>query len=217
MKPYYVMILISVLFFSACSEQSAYKDKVNYKERIGSLSGTTYTNTYFGFTIQKPEAWLAQDDETRQKIMKIGAKVIAGDDKNLESLLNSSKIRNLSLFSFSKFKLGIPNNPNIMGIAEDISFVPAIKTSVDYIQNMKRVLSMAQIKYNIDEKIGSQNIGGVDFDVLTTNVKVANTDISQKYFVSLSKGYALLFVITHTDQSSHDSLMNILQTIKFNK
>lgn len=102
-----------------------------------------------------------------------------------------------------------------MSVAEDISFVPSIKTGADYLQNVKRVLGMSQIKYIIDDKIGSRNIGGVDFDVLTMNTTLANMTIFQEYFVTIKKGYALSLVITHTTPETKLLLNNILGTIKF--
>ena len=54
-------------------------DEINF----GSFKDSVYQNNYFGLTVTVPLDWNIQDKESRQRIMNMGAKMVAGEDKNL--------------------------------------------------------------------------------------------------------------------------------------
>ncbi len=226
MKYIYLFLKFFILFaiLSGCSNPEDSNElkintKVSASDRLGTLKGSDYKNNYFKFSITKPDAWIAQDDKARAKIMKLGAELIAGDDDKMKAALAASKIRNLSLFSFSKYPLGTPGkvNPNVMGIAENISMVPSIKTSNDYLMNVKKILTISRLKYSVDNKTETKMVSGVKFVKMNVSTTINGIKVLQEYLVTLKHGYAFSIILTYTDSGSKKITENILGTVKFNQ
>ena len=48
---------------------------------LGELQGNTYSNSYFGISMNIPEGWEIQSDEFVKEMMEIGKETLAGDDE----------------------------------------------------------------------------------------------------------------------------------------
>ncbi len=231
-KIYWLLLLLATLI-CGCTENDSYKDndlvsddkglsskknKFSVKNKLGVLQGNDYTNKYFGFSISKPSEWVALDNEARARIMNIGAKMAFDDDENLQAALKLAKLRNFSLFSFSKYAFATSGktNSNIMGIAENISFTNQIKTADDYFSNMRAVLKRSRLKHRIGKSVGRRVFGGVSFETMKVHAEIKKTKIEQDYYAVLKKGYALVIVVTYTNDESKKITENILASLKFN-
>ena len=107
-------------------------------------------------------------------------------------------------------------NPSFVCVAEKVSQLPGIKRGSDYLFHARKLIEMGQLKYTFDDDMHSEKIGGVEFDLLNAHLDLKNVALTQKYFASIRKGYALCFVLSsHTDEAAKE-LRGILQTLKFN-
>jgi len=219
------MFLLANFLLLSCSEQSEPKivankqvpvlSSANTPERNiehiknqGKLNGNTYQNKYFGFSLSKPSSWAAQDTKAREKKLTLGGK---------EATAKVSQLRYINLFSFSKYPLGIRDkiNPNVMGVAEDISFFPTMKTPLDYINNVKRMLGMSKIKYRVDKETKSRKISGLDFESMKVYTSINDVEIEQEYFVTIKHGFAIAFILTYTDSESKKVTEGIFNGVSF--
>ena len=106
-----VFTLILTLF--ACSSKK--EEAINF----GQYSDGVYTNSYFNIRVSLPEAWYVMDDESRIAMMRKGAEIVSGDNKNLKALLDASDMQSMNLLTAYEHAPGtaVSSNPSIIVIA----------------------------------------------------------------------------------------------------
>jgi len=208
----FVFFLVLAIVFPGC------KKKESEKVSAGTIENSVYNNKYFGLTLKLPEDWSIQDKESSKELSEFGYKMIAGEDKNLEkSLKAAAENQQLMFFSASKYPIGTPvaDNPNIIGTAELVKSKPGIKRGSDYLFHVKNMLEMSGIKLTIEDKVTSEKIGGVEFDVIEAVLPFGNISVQQKYCTTIMKDYAISFILTYTSEEGKNFLKEILKTAKF--
>jgi hypothetical protein len=182
----------------------------------GAFNGGTYTNKFFSFTLTFPVEWTVQGKEMKEIIDTTGKHLLAGDNKNLQAMIDSASQNSFHLLTISKFALGAPVdfNPMLLCLAERVSLFPGIKRGSDYLFNVRRSAQMGQVQYQFGETY-TEKIGGVEFDVLPANVNYGTVTVKQKFYATIQKGFALGFIINYnTDEQLHE-LTRVLQSAKF--
>jgi hypothetical protein len=184
---------------------------------VGRIDKLTYTNDYFGLQLTVPEKWQIQDSEARDRLMKVGKEVIAGDNQNMKAMLDVSEQNAVNLLTLFKFPLGaaVDFNPSLVCVAEKVSQLPGIKKGSDYLFHVRKLLESGQLKYKFDDQVYSEKIGGTDFDFMITHLDVRNISLTQKYYASIQKGYALGFVLSSSNEIEAQEVHKILQTVNF--
>lgn len=211
-------ILVIALFavitiYSGCGQKAA--DKIGY----GTLENGVYRNEYFGMRVNLPKEWYALDDESRKALMQKGRKMIAGQDKNLEAVLDASELNTVNLLVVYKYPPGtpVPYNPSLVCVAEKVGHLPGIKNGSDYLYHARKLMERSQLKYDFAENIHSEKIGGVSFDVQDTEVSTGAFRIQQKYYAAIMKGYAFGLVLSSSTEEEQEALKQILTAMDFGK
>ena len=185
---------------------------------LGTLDNGIYRNKYFGMRVVLPDDWYPLDDEGKKKLMEMGRKMVASQDKMLGAALDASKLDTLNLLAVYKHPPGAPVsfNPNLSCVAEKVSDFPGIKTGRDYLFHVRRGMQASGVPYSMGGDIYSENIGGVSFYVQDMSVPAGTWLVQQKYYAAIMKGYALGFVLTYTNRWEYGDLKGILATVNFN-
>lgn len=188
-------------------------DKIGF----GTLENGIYRNEYFGMRVVLPEGWHPLDEEGKKKVMEMGRKVVASQDKTLGAVLDASEEDTVDLLAVYKHPPGapVPFNPSLSCIAEKVSHLPGIKTGRDYLYHVKTGMQATGVPYSIGGNIYTENVGGVTFYVLNMSLRAGTWLIQQKFYSAIMKDYALGFVITYTNQWEYEALMGILRTVSF--
>ena len=191
--------------------------KANDEIDFGAFNNSVYTNNYFGLTVTIPADWSIQDQEAQRRIMKLGGKMVAGDDKNLKSLMKASELKTVNLFAAFEYPAGTPVafNPSIMALAEKVSQLPGIKRGKDYLFFARQILESGQMQVSFPKEIYTERLGGVDFDVMDLELSVREITIKEKYYAAIIKGYALSFIVAFTNDEEESSDQKILNTVTF--
>jgi hypothetical protein len=209
----FTFVVLCLMFFSAC------KKKAPEEIDSGTIENSVFRNKYFGLTVTLPDNWSIQSAESNKEMTEMGTKMVARENKNLEKSLNATNERQ-SLFLFSAFEylLGTPvaYNANISCVAERVSQMPGIKRGSDYLFHARKLLEMSQMEVSFGEEITTENLGGIEFDVMSVGLSFGEMVVKQKYFVTLIKGYALSFIVSYVTGEGESSLQSILETVKFN-
>jgi hypothetical protein len=123
----------------------------------------------------------------------------------------------LNLLSAFKHPVGtpVPFNANIVCMAERIRHMPGIKKGKDYLYHSKRLLESSQMQVKFPMEMSTESIGGREFDVMYTTMSMAGVTIYQKYYVVISKGYALAFIVSFTTAEDESALQDIINTVSF--
>ncbi len=209
----FILVVLCLAFFGQC------KKKASEEIDSGTIENSVFRNKYFGLTVTLPDNWSIQSAESNKEMTEMGTKMVARENKNLEKSLNATNERQ-SLFLFSAFEylLGTPvaYNANISCVAERVSRMPGIKRGSDYLFHARKLLEMSQMEVSFGEEITTENLGGIEFDVMSVGLSFGEMVVKQKYFVTVLKGYALSFIVSYITEEGELSLRSILETVKFN-
>jgi hypothetical protein len=176
-----------------------------------------YRNKYFGMRVALPDDWHPLDEEGKKKLMEMGRKVIAGQDKMLGAALDASEMNTVDLLMVYKHPPGapVPFNPSLSCVAEKISHLPGIKTGRDYLYHVRTGMQATRVPYSMRGDIQSENVGGVNFYIQNMSVPAGTWLIQQKFYAAIMKDYVLCFVITYTNKWEYEALKGILATVNF--
>lgn len=185
---------------------------------LGTMEGTTYSNEYFKMTLEVPESWSVLNEDEKKELMDKGMELVAGDDKDFEKQLKNSEYRSVYLISAYKHPLNtqVDFNPNIMSIAEKISFYQGVKDGKEYLEESKKLLEKTEVPYKFEKDIYSEKVGDKDFYVMETFIEVGDMKITQEYYSRIDKGYALNFILSYSSEDDKKAVEDILATVKFN-
>lgn len=210
-KSILVFIAVVATLTAGCEKKAA--DEIDF----GSVRNSVYSNAYFGLSITLPPSWSIQDQEARQRLMDMGGKMVAGDDKNLKAAVKAAEMTTVNLLSVFKHPMGapVPCNPNIMCIAEQVRHMPGISKGTDYLYHARRALEASQMQASVLEEESTESIGGHDFNVMHIELSLGNLTVHQKYYAAIMKGYALVFIVSYTTDDDQSALKDILKTVTF--
>jgi hypothetical protein len=204
------IITLAVLLIG-CGKKAS--DEIDF----GAFNKDVYKNNYFGLAITIPPDWSIQDQEAQRRLMKVGGKLMSGDDKNLQAVLKASELQTVNLFAVFKYPQGSPvtSNPSILALAENVSQFPGIKRGKDYHFHSRQALEASRLEVSFPKDIYTQQLGGVDFDVMETEMSIRGMVIKQKYYAAIMKGYALCFIVSFNTDDEQAALQKILDTMTF--
>jgi len=211
---YLVIIGISFLL---TAQILACKELFGSSVDSGGIDGQIYSNKYFGFSLMVPDNWYALDKNGMVAVSEEGSRMVAGDDKNLKAAVKAGEKNTVNLIMAYEHPPGKPVdfNPSIGCVAEKVSHLPGLKSGRDYLLNMKRFMRMSQVRMSFAEEIEAVDIDGVEFDLLYAEASVGPMTVSQEYYTSIRKGYALSFVISYIDDEQHSNLQETLDSVRF--
>jgi len=182
----------------------------------GTVRGSTYTNNYFGMQVRIPDGWQAQDNEATKALIERGRDLAAGDDKTLDAAIRASEQRSLTLLTVFKYAQGSPVdfNPSFMCVVERTQDLPGIKKGSDYLFHVRKGLSASKIAPVFEKEIYDTSLNGVDFGVLETKLVIGKSEIRQKYYTTILKGYAVSFIISYNTNEELRVENDALQSMK---
>ena len=193
------------------------KNIVNKQIDLGKTEGNIYKNSFFNMTVTIPKDWVIASDADRQKIIDQGKAAIAGEDKTKQAQLKLSELRTVYLLLISKNGLSdqSADNPNYILMAEKLSLLQNIKKSSSYLQSVKTQLLALKdsIPYTFNKEIYSEKVGKRDFSVLEASMDLGTTKMTQKYYTTITNGYALSFITTSTNTDGDNVLNDIIKKI----
>ncbi len=213
MKYVLLSVVMSCLIFNfGCSNNS--EKAIDF----GKFEESIYSNDFFNLNVSIPESWFVMDDESRIAMMQRSQKLVAGDNKNLNALINAADLQNLNLMTASENPPGTPvsSNPSFIIIAESIKHAPGIKRGSDYHFHTKKLMESSQVSVSFPEEIYETTIGNKTFDTMVIEIEMGGVKNFQKQYATIVNEYALLFAITYQDDAGLSKLEQILQTIKIN-
>jgi len=191
------------------------------KVTMGKMSGNTYTNDYFGLTLEMPAGWTILDEETKKLVMGMGSEILADGDAAKQKQLDLAQEKTLPLSIAFKHPLTYTSgpNPNIICMAEQVSklqLLMGIKTGADYIEAMKASLAEAPMEYTFGDEILTELVDGKTFYVLDVSADVG-VKIYQKYYAALvdEDRYVLSFVLSYTNDEEQAEVASVLSSVKF--
>ena len=186
----------------------------------GKVENNVYSNKFFNFKMNVPEKWQIQSKQQTKEILKSGEKVVAGDDKTMQAVIEASKINTANLLVVFKHKVGaaVDYNPSFSVIAENLKAAPGVETGNDYLFHTKKLLKRSKVNFSyVSETFEKENVGGVDFYKMEVHVNYAGLTIKQIYYSTVIKRFALSVIISYINDKQKEKLNGVISSIKFSK
>jgi len=204
-------IIVLAVLLIGCGKKAA--NEIDF----GAFNHSVYTNNYFGLAVTIPADWSIQDQEEQRRIMKLGGNLLAGEDKNLKTLMKAGELKTVNLFAAFKYPVGTPVtfNPSVMALAEKVGQLPGLKRGKDYLFFVRQTLESGQVQVSFPKDIYTERLDGVDFDVMESVITIRKITVKQKYYATLIKGYALSFIVSFANDDEESSAQKILNTVTF--
>ncbi|MCR2805907.1 hypothetical protein [Paenibacillus soyae] len=207
-----LMLALIAIMAAACGGGS--KEKVI---SLGTTSSGSYTNDYFGVSLQFPSEWEAQDMEMVNQLAEAGAELIAGDDEELQKGMDLSQAKTVNLLMASKYPIDTADqpNPSVILVGEKVSLLQGVKDGKDYLEASQELMTQSGLPYEFQE-IKEQQVGGKDFHVMEVAVNVSpELSITQNYYSTILEGYAFNIITTHVDDETKAQVEDIIQSVTF--
>jgi hypothetical protein len=167
----------------------------------GSVTGSNYTNKYFGLSLTFPTGWLVQDSGYKKIINDKGKELVASTDPTKQSELDQAVDNVLNLLKTTQYPPGTPGvfNTTFLCGAEKVS--SAFKTDADYMLALKNTMQYSQVPHTMLRDVHTEQIGGDPFAVVEFQSEHSGVLVNSKYCAHIVKGYALFFILVYqTDE-----------------
>jgi hypothetical protein len=185
---------------------------------LGKLEGGSYSNDFFGFSMTLPKGWIVLGPEENKKILDTGKGLIEeGASERKKQGFEAAAKRTYFLVTASKYPTGTAGpgfNAVLMCLAERIP-TAIIKTGADYVSIMQRTFEGTSAKLEMVGPIRTQKVGGADFTVADMKMTAGPIVTAQRYYVRITKGYALVTAYTYFDDVDLKTLDEMIGTFKF--
>ncbi|OKP86167.1 hypothetical protein A3842_06855 [Paenibacillus sp. P3E] len=202
-----VMVLM-LMMVTACGG----KDK---EVSLGVTESGTYTNDYFGLSLNFPKEWVFQNADQMMKLMEAGQQVVAGGNEAKNKMLDLAKTKTLNLLMASEFPLDSgKSGPSAIAVAEKVSMLQGIKTGKDYLESSKKLMTDSKLPYEFED-IKTVKVGGKDMDLMKASINNGAAVVTQEYYSTIIDGYAFNLILSYVDEKSKAETDKILESVSF--
>lgn len=194
--------LVSALLLLLCFSTHAQTKLPN----DGIVKGGAYFNLFFGLGFRYPTGWVVLDEAINERIHE-RAKEEAAKTGNLARQKNT-----YILFTSSRYPRGTPGiavNPSVFVVAEKVSGNPNGK---DYLLSLRPLRQKRGRQPVLTEPLEFR-VAGLQFFRDNYTGEVNSVPIREAIFVTVKKGYALIFSFTGQDEKSVGEMVETMNTI----
>jgi TonB family protein len=183
----------------------------------GVVSGSNYTNTFFGFSYEFPRRWVVLDAESSKAFTRMGGSILANGDPVLADVAEVAA-RNMHslLFVGKESTKGISANFNSINIAAlDKRFVSDNESGEEFAKTMAAAWQHRSQALSVVGTPERLDVSGRTFWKVKFDVSMENRVVHCVEAVTIEKGYVLLFIFGSIDASKLDDLVGTLVSIRF--
>lgn len=204
----FTFLFLMVLIFG-CNQAPKIPDDFDY----GKTENGIYKNEFFDMEVDIPDAFRFQTREQMEEVLNQGQKNLEKSNKELASKMKVNRVSTAMLLMLVKKKPDPGMNFSFMIMAENINTLLSIKTSLDYLDRLKKSNEQVGILCQPDYTV--REIGGRAFDVLKAVNTTGGRDIKLAYHVRVIKGFVLVIISAFDTEKQEQESFEVLQNIKF--
>lgn len=175
----------------------------------GLVKDGVYFNLFFNLGYTYPAGWVVHDEALNERIHE-RALDLAAKSGNLAQQKNT-----FVLLTVSRYARGTPNipmNPTVFVVAEKISHVPGNPNGRDYLLSLRPLKLKRGVQSVLKEPL-EVSIAGTQYFRDNYTGEVNGVSMKQAIFVTVKKGYAVIFSFTGEDEKSVDEMVKTINTI----
>jgi hypothetical protein len=178
----------------------------------GQVTGSSYTNNFFGFRLTIPFGWRVQEQDVKDMLQKTGRDLIKTDNPQANARLDSSISNTVNMLTVFKYAVGASPEFNASLIC-GAEWLPNPSMSAgQYMMSARGVLERSQQGQYSFKPLTRETVGGTEFTVMEVELP---SSIRQKYYAAIKKDYALFFVLTYASDEDEAVLRQALRSVRF--
>jgi hypothetical protein len=183
----------------------------------GRVEHCAYTNRFFKLPLPVPRGWQVQTKEQQAGIVKAGEQLMTGDNLEKKARQQAAQARMANLLLMFQFAEDSTDgyNPNLALMAENLSAAPTIKSSQDYLLNLRQALASSQAAFTFGPAFRPVRLGQRQFYSLDVATEIAGTKVEQVYYVTLINGYALVLATGFSGREQEQMMQQLVQQAHF--
>lgn len=186
------------------------------KPETTTVDQVTFTNELFGFSVKKPNGWVAQNTTDLLALQQQGSSLMAGDDKAMKSALEKALQTSLPLFSFLSHPVGTKGQAviSVVSAAENIKAVPGSMTACDYLEHVRGLLTRSAVKVTVSDKCQALDTGNANLSFLDSKMEMNGITIQQRFHACRKNDFMLNMVETFLDEKGSQQTSEIVRSLK---
>jgi|HubBroStandDraft_6_1064221.scaffolds.fasta_scaffold112052_2 tetratricopeptide (TPR) repeat protein len=207
--------------FSAVADPSSVKEAPassrGQRPDDASIDGNTYTNKFFGFSLQFPDGWAVMGADAQRNAVKFGASVIAGGDQTMQDVIPAALAHSYPLLFVMEGKSG---GQGISTRSIQISAVEEAEGSdlasgEDFLKAEAKMYRQLQWPLQAIGPPVEMPVGGRVVWRLDMTIQINGTFSRAAEIATIEKGYLLLFEVLSPDQEGLDALLQNMNSVRF--
>lgn len=209
MKPL-VINLICLLLCISCAQKESKPDK-------GKVTDNVYENEFFGVQVTIPIAWVVQNAEQIRDLTENSKSIVQHANPEMAAKVDSIQDKIIQMLTVFQYPVEDTStfNPSFVMMAEKLPTKLLMDEKV-YIKLTIEQLKRTGLYQSIDPNGKKINLGGRDFFTLSvTSTWKGEKDLTQDFYVSVMRGYAVVIITSYTARQQQDQLIDILRSLKF--
>ncbi len=214
--PKKTLILLSLALVCGCSRHGPGSDSTNIRDNIQGAwtSGNEYRNPFFAVGIKVPEDWVLKKGLSEQLSNK-AVDLLAGDEKNLRSVMKSAIEKTYTVFWAYRYPLGTPGktNPNMSMMIENVALYPGIVSASDYLKAMEQTLKLSKLDARFVSDPADAVLGNAHFTMREIEVPLGTMRLREKFYCMFKDGYVLTIEVTIMTQADEEQTNLITSTV----
>jgi hypothetical protein len=173
----------------------------------GVVKDGVYYNLFFNFAFTYPKDWVVHDKALNERIHE-RAKEEAAKSGRLAEVQNTYPIFTASRYARGQQGSGL--NPMIFVVAEKVA--PGKPNGKDYLLSLRPFKLKRGAKALLNDPVEFR-VAGLQFFRDDYSAEVNDVYMRQAIFVTVKRGYALVFSFTGQDQKSVEEMAKTMETI----
>lgn len=181
---------------------------------LGFIRDTTYVNKFFGFSLDFPETWEANDPLESQEDINAGLEALRTNEEKFNRTLANSAKQEVLVFGVSNNRgAGQPSENLLVGVLKQ----PDPRIDSQAVLKVTREFLLQHPDIKVFEDIKNFEKGSVKFSTLTFLVTIQEFKIKQKIYITVRKGYSITFTLSYIDEEQGKALEKIFESVKFDQ
>ena len=214
MKKNVIIVLLIAFVLHSCNN----KEEKNLPKIFdyGKIENGVYNNDFFNFSYAYPSGWSTLDKKELNTFEKESLELVI-KDKEMKSRVKASMINVATLFSSIKKPIGrnAEFTPTIIMNCENLSKYGASMDVETYLEQAKKIINQSEMDITFkSEQV--KKIGGQEFLNLVVDNNAFGTLITQEYYIAIINDFAFNIIFSYIKEEDKKTLMNSLNTLKFN-
>jgi hypothetical protein len=203
-----IYCLLAVFILSCTSD----KDKVPDN---GEIDVGIYSNEFFDFSLTIPEKWVIQNFEQYNRLEEEGKAALKKSDSTIGNNVNSTNSNIINLLTLFEFHPGSVEtfNASFILMAERLPENLSKMDEKAYLLLTQKQLEKTGLYKPIGTKGAKVKFGNAEFYALKVLSSQEGGEMYQEFYTNIQKGYALVIIISYSNESQRSQLQTILSSI----